>query len=318
MKNIKKILCAVLVAATFITTAFAASNTIMVNNQQLDGVSYIVNDGRIMLPVRAICEKLGFTVEYDEPSDTVTLVKLPVTVTFIPTVDGYTFARTAPMKLGVAPILVNDRTYVPVEFFKEIIPGICNVENDVVSISWGEETVDAAPEMIETVTGTCSIKEITDEYIMVADYERGDVMVFITDETLITDVEGKIVTKAELDINSEYTIEYAPAMTMSLPPQVTAVKLTKTANEAKDVVEGNVCEILSEQGKIVAIVIGDKEDPELQTVLNVSENTVFKTADGTVVTSQDVKVDSYIRAITSTMTTLSLPAQKAVFEITIM
>ena len=317
MKNIKKILMATLVVAILITSAFAASNSIIVNEQPLEGASYIVNEGRIMLPVRAICEKLGFTVEYDEPSDTVMLVKLPVTVTFVPTVDGYTFARTAPMKLGVAPILVNDRTYVPVEFFKEIIPGTLTVENDVVSISWGEETVEIDAVMNETVEAVCSIKEITDEYIMVADYERGEVMAFVTDETLITDKDGNIVTKADLDINSEYVIEYAPAMTMSLPPQVTALKLTQTANEAKDVVDGQVCEVIAENDVVTAIVIGDKENPVLQTALNVSEQTTFKDAEGNAVTVDQIKVDSYIRAITSTMTTRSIPAQKAAYEITI-
>lgn len=317
MKNIKKILMATLVVAILITSAFAASNSIIVNEQPLEGASYIVNEGRIMLPVRAICEKLGFTVEYDEPSDTVMLVKLPVTVTFVPTVDGYTFARTAPMKLGVAPILVNDRTYVPVEFFKEIIPGTLTVENDVVSISWGEETVEVDVVMNETVEAVCSIKEITDEYIMVADYERGEVMAFVTDETLITDKDGNIVTKADLDINSEYVIEYAPAMTMSLPPQVTALKLTQTANEAKDVVDGQVCEVIAENDVVTAIVIGDKENPVLQTALNVSEQTTFKDAEGNAVTVDQIKVDSYIRAITSTMTTRSIPAQKAAYEITI-
>ena len=317
MKNIKKILMATLVVAILITSAFAASNSIIVNDQPLEGASYIVNEGRIMLPVRAICEKLGFTVEYDEPSDTVMLVKLPVTVTFVPTVDGYTFARTAPMKLGVAPILVNDRTYVPVEFFKEIIPGTLTVENDVVSISWGEETVEVDVVMNETVEAVCSIKEITDEYIMVADYERGEVMAFVTDETLITDKDGNIVTKADLDINSEYVIEYAPAMTMSLPPQVTARKLTQTANEAKDVVDGQVCEVIVENDVVTAIVIGDKENPVLQTALNVSEQTTFKDAEGNAVTVDQIKVDSYIRAITSTMTTRSIPAQKAAYEITI-
>ena len=317
MKNIKKILMATLVVAILITSAFAASNSIIVNEQPLEGASYIVNEGRIMLPVRAICEKLGFTVEYDEPSDTVMLVKLPVTVTFVPTVDGYTFARTAPMKLGVAPILVNDRTYVPVEFFKEIIPGTLTVENDVVSISWGEETVEVDVVMNETVEAVCSIKEITDEYIMVADYERGEVMAFVTDETLITDKDGNIVTKADLDINSEYVIEYAPAMTMSLPPQVTALKLTQTANEAKDVVDGQVCEVIAENDIVTSIVIGDKENPVLQTALNVSEQTTFKDAEGNAVTVDQIKVDSYIRAITSTMTTRSIPAQKAAYEITI-
>ncbi len=320
MKNIKKIVIAAIAATTLAATAFAAPNAITVNNQALEGISYIVNEGKAMLPVRAICEKLGFTVEYDEPTDTVTLVKLPVTISFVPTVDGYTFARTAPMKLGTDPILVNDRTYVPVEFFKEIIPGSYTEQDGTISITWGEEAAEAQPEQSapETVIATCSIKEIAKESILVADYERGEVVVFVTDETVITDKDGKAVKAAELDINSEYTIEYAPAMTMSLPPQVAAIKITQSVNEAKDVVEGEVCEILSENGKVTAFAIGNSENPAEQTVLNIADETSIKGADGQDFKAEDIKVGSYIRAITSTMTTRSLPPQKAAFAITVM
>ena len=324
MKNIKKIIPAVIAAAALTTSAFAAQSTITVNNQALEGTSYIVNEGKAMLPVRAICEKLGFTVEYDEPTDTVTLVKLPVTISFVPTVDGYTFARTAPMKLGTDPILVNDRTYVPQEFFTEIINSTYTEENGVISISWGDETATVIPEQSteeiapQTVIATCSIKDITEKSILVADYERGEVVVFVTDETIITDKDGKAVKAADLDMNFEYTIEYAPAMTMSLPPQVTAIKITQTANEAKDVVEGEVCEILSEDGKVTAIAIGNIQNPTEQTVLNIADETSIKGADGQDFKAEDIKAGSYIRAITSTMTTRSLPPQKAAFVITVM
>ena len=223
-------------------------------------------------------------------------------------------------ELGTDPILVNDRTYVPVEFFTEILQGTYVEENGTVSITWGEETVEVESEQLapETVTTTCSIKEINEDSIVVADYERGEVVVFVTEETVISDKDGKAVSTADLDVNSEYTIEYAPAMTMSLPPQVTAIKITQTENEAKDVVDGEVCEILFDEEKVTAIVIGNAETKAEQTVLNISEETLIKSADGAEIKAADVKVGSYIRAITSTMTTRSLPPQKAAFVITIM
>ena len=68
-------------------------------------------EGNTYIPLRAICEKLGFEVNWVAESRTVELVKLPLFITFSVDEDGYTFAKTAPMKLGSAPVIVNDRTY---------------------------------------------------------------------------------------------------------------------------------------------------------------------------------------------------------------
>lgn len=338
MKNIKKIIPAAMVAATLTVTAFASSddiaviapapvnapNTISVNNNALEGASYIVNNDRVMLPVRAICENLGFTVEYDEANDTVTLVKLPVTISFVPTVDGYTFAKTAPFKLGIDPILVNDRTYVPQEFFTEVMNATYTEKDGVATIVWGEETATVTPDesveqgVAEDITSTFSIKEIGEKSILVADYNRGDVVLHIAEETVITDKEGKAISLADLDVDSEYTVVYSPAMTLSIPPQTTAIKITQTENAAKDVVEGEVCEVVTKDGKVTAIVIGNVDDITNQTVLNISDETSIKNAEGVQVNAQDIAKGAFVRSVASKMTTRSIPPQKTAYAITVM
>ena len=405
MKKIAKIIPAVMLAASMATTAIAAPNAINVNNSALDGISYIVNEGKTMIPVRAICEKLGFAVEYDNASHIVTLVKLPVTISFLPTEDGYTFARTAPLRLGTNPILVNDRTYVPVEFITEILKGEYAVDGDTISIRYGEEAkeevaqpetakaevtvveigeesitvldevlgevvvfadeatvitdasgkaialkdIDASKKLsveygaamtmsippqttsvsisvmgetveapaAETVKATASIVEIGEGSVTVMDYVRGEVVVHITEETKITDKEGKKIALSNIDMSKEFEVEYAPAMTMSLPPQTTGIALVQTDAEGKDVVDGEVCEIIAEGGKVTAVVVGEKENPMTQTVLNLGEDTKIVTAEGTEAKIADVKEGAYIRALASKMTTRSIPAQKPCYTITI-
>ncbi len=400
MKKLTKIIPAVMLSATLATSAFAAPNAINVNNAELDGISYIVNEGKTMIPVRAVCEKLGFEVEYDNDSHIVTLVKLPVTISFLPTADGYTFARTAPLKLGTDPILVNDRTYVPVEFVTEILKGEYAVEGDVVSIRYGEEAqpetakavvaaveigedyvtvmdeirgevvvfvdeatvitdasgksialkdIDASKKLaveygpamtmsippqttavsiaqteeiaqvqtVETIKATASVVEIGESSVTVMDYVRGEVVVYITEETKITDKDGKEIALADVDMSKEFEVEYAPAMTMSIPPQTTGIKLVQTDVEGKDVVEGDVCKIIGEDGKITAVVVGDKENPMAQIVLNLGEDTNIMTAEGEEAKLEDVNEGTYIRALASKMTTRSIPAQKPCYTITI-
>lgn len=405
MKKFTKIIPAVMLAASLATTAFAAPNAINVNNSELEGISYIVNEGKTMIPVRAICEKLGFAVEYDNNSHIVTLVKLPVTISFLPTVDGYTFARTAPLKLGTEPILVNDRTYVPVEFITEILKGEYAVDGDTINISYGEEAkeevaqpesakavvtvveigedsvtvmdevrgevvvfadeatvitdaegkaialkdIDASKKLsveygaamtmsippqttavsisvleeaaevqgAETVKATASVVEIGEGFVTVMDYVRGEVVVHITEETKITDKDGKAIALADIDMSKEFEVEYAPAMTMSLPPQTTGIALVQTDSEGKDVVDGSVCEIIAEDGKVTAVVVGEKENPMTQTVLNLGEDTKVVTAEGAEAKIEDVKEGAFIRALASKMTTRSIPAQKPCYTITI-
>ena len=316
MKKITKIIPAVMLAASLATTALAAPNAINVNSSELEGVSYIVNEGKTMIPVRAICEKLGFAVEYDDASHIVTLVKLPVTISFLPTVDGYTFARTAPLKLGTDPILINDRTYVPVEFITEILKGEYTIDGDVVSIRYGEE-VKQEETQAETVKAVATIVEIGDGFVTVMDYVRGEVVVHIAEDTKIVDEDGKAIALADIDMSKEFTVEYAPAMTMSIPPQTTGIKLVQTDAEGKDVVEGEVCEIIAENGKVTAVVVGEKEDPMTQIVLNLGEDTEIAATDGADTKIDDVKEGTYIRALASKMTTRSIPAQKPCYSITI-
>lgn len=319
MKKFNKIIPVAMLAATLTTSAFAAPNAINVNNTELDGISYIVNEGKAMIPVRAVCEQLGFEVEYDNESHIVTLVKLPVTVTFLPTQDGYTFARTAPMMLGTDPILVNNTTYVPAEFVNEILKGEYSIAGDVLNIKYGEtveENVEVQP--AETVTATASIAEIGENFVTVMDYVRGEVVVYIDDKTEIVDKDGKAIDLAELDVDKELTVEYAPAMTMSLPPQTTGIKIAQTDAEAKDVVDGEVCEIIAEDGKITGIAVGDKKDPMNQIVLNVADETTVTTAEGTAAKLEDIQEGAYIRGLASRITTRSIPAQKPCYSITVM
>ena len=66
---------------------------------------------RTMVPIRVVIEALGGTADWDEATRTVTL-----------TIDGKVLTMTIDQVIpgfGAAPIIVNDRTYVPIRYVAE-------------------------------------------------------------------------------------------------------------------------------------------------------------------------------------------------------
>ena len=71
-------------------------------------VAPIIVDNRTMVPIRVITELLGGTADWNEATKEVTL-----------TIDGKEIKMTVGVvleKYGVAPVIINDRTYVPIRF----------------------------------------------------------------------------------------------------------------------------------------------------------------------------------------------------------
>lgn len=71
-------------------------------------VAPVIVDNRTMVPIRVITELLGGTADWNEETKEVTL-----------TIDGKEIKMTVGVvleKYGVAPVIINDRTYVPIRF----------------------------------------------------------------------------------------------------------------------------------------------------------------------------------------------------------
>lgn len=80
---------------------------------------YVKNDV-VMLPLRAVSEKLGFTVRW-EPSTKSIMLGNSIAVSVGK--DYYTVGRMTPITLGTAPEIVNGLTYVPMDFFQKVVTG---------------------------------------------------------------------------------------------------------------------------------------------------------------------------------------------------
>ena len=307
----KKLIGITMAAALAFSTAVTASanGKITVNGKNIDK-TYIENGGVKMIPLRAVCESLGFTVDWDGEARKIEISKLPMYITCSPDKDGYTFAKTAPQLLGTAPVLQDGTTYVPVSFISEIMEG--SVENgDDLKISLSDVAVEP-----ENAAASVYITEINKEAksITVKDFDRGTVCVNITDETEIIDSKGEKLSFDALTDERQIKITYNDAMTASLPPITNAVKIEVTDEIPQDIISGTVAEILNENEKIAQIEI---EKDGRKTVLNISDETEINTIDGSALKAENIKKDDVLRVMTTGISTMSIPPQMTAVKITV-
>ena len=313
-KGLLKLTALLIVAVFTITVAYAADKkdyTLVIDGETMNADVYEDN-GTVMLPLRAICERLGFNVQWDNETRTVVLEKLPVYVTFNVDQDGYTFARTAPMLLGKAPTIVDGRTYVPSNFIDEILQGEIEIEGKNIDIKWLQEA--EAEDVYENVT---FIEKDETGRLLVNSFLRGDMLLNVTDETVIKNEAGEALKVEDITTEKELKVKLSPAMTMSLPPQVNALEITVLDKLAPVVKNGVVSEVVAEEGVITQLVIGKYEDNEGFFAINVSDETKVYNLDGEEVKLSDIKEGLEITASVSATSTMSIPPQFGGFAIRI-
>lgn len=312
MKKFLGVTVAGAVALSALVAMAQSDNKVIVNGNEI-AADYIVNEaGDKMIPLRGVCEELGFEVNWIEESRAIEIVKMPIFITCSPDFDGYAFSKMAHQPLGTAPILVDGTTYVPVGFVSDILGGTIDTSNDI-SITYGQEKEEeeAAPEALAP-TASVYATQIGENSLTVMDFVYGEVIVNVTEDTKITDSEGKEIKLSDIDSSMQLNVTYGETMTMSLPPMTTASKIEVTGEIAKVIKKGTVSEIIAEEGIVTQIILGENE-----VALNVADETTIKDAEGNAKSLADIKEGTVLRARTNGMATMSIPAQMPTIEIVI-
>jgi len=118
----KKFLGIMLAVVMLTTIAFAADVTVTLDGEVVDVESYgspaTIIEGRTLVPLRAIFEALGASVEWDQVTRTVTSEKGSDKISL--TVGADTFYKNdEPIELDVPAQIINDRTMVPARAIAE-------------------------------------------------------------------------------------------------------------------------------------------------------------------------------------------------------
>ena len=91
---------------------------IVVNDEMLEAPAPFVQDGVIMLPLRAIAEALGYNVMWNSELRSVMLgVGTHLWVGQTEVHRG----RMAPIEISTAPVIVDGITFVPIDFFRDVV-----------------------------------------------------------------------------------------------------------------------------------------------------------------------------------------------------
>lgn len=206
----KKKLLATLALTTSMAVSAFAGTSVTINGKAIENANAIEENGATYIAVRPIADALGLNVEWNGDTKTVAITnKGPLYITFQIGVNGYTFAKTAPMELSGAPILVNSTTYVPADVFTDLLQYTVTNENG---------TVNIVTEDKEIATGFGTVSEVSDEEILFNDEIKGEVRLNKSDNVKVTDENGNSVDINSITVGTKLTVEYSDAETMSLPP----------------------------------------------------------------------------------------------------
>lgn len=103
--------------------------SVTIDGLKLDAEAYIVND-RTVVPLRAIFERLGATIEWDGTTQTVTATK-GTKVIILTVGNSQAYIGGTPTTLALPPVLINSRTFVPLRFVSEALGA---------EVSWDQPT----------------------------------------------------------------------------------------------------------------------------------------------------------------------------------
>lgn len=204
----KKLLCTLALIGALSTSAFAAES-VAINGTVIKNSSVIEENGNTYISVRPIAEALGLNVDWISETKTVTISNGgPLYITFNIGENGYTFAKTAPMPLSGAPVIINSTAYVPADIITELLSYEIKEDGNILNIITEAESAKA--EGIVT--------DVTDDEILFEDSVRGEVRLNKSDNVKVTDDEGNAVDIDSITVDTKLVVEYGKAMTMSIPP----------------------------------------------------------------------------------------------------
>lgn len=159
MRKIAKLMLTPLLLLAMLTTTFASSPGIVVNNKKLP-INAFNSESRVLVPLRAIFESLNATVDYDDSTKTITgsqddnLIILKIGEK-IASVNGKKITLDVPAQI------IMDLTVVPVRFISESLGASVVWADKTVLIESAKAEVKQPESEIESLVGYIVIKENT-------------------------------------------------------------------------------------------------------------------------------------------------------------
>ncbi len=287
--------------------------TIAVYNGGSTIVGYKEIDGHKMVPLRFLAESLSYNVTWIDEEQKIVLHRGAQEIGMYIGQDSYYFSKMMPVSVGAAPVLVDDSTtYVPVEFVTEVM---------------GTQIYDGGDDMLTVAQAAfVSVNSVnTDENgitsISVQDESRGEVIVYLSEDTeiVVNGAQGTVDDVKALNEKQNVNIYYGVAMTMSIPPQTTALRI-EIGNEfqAEDAAEAvqtvDFSGVITEVGEDYVVI----DDNDTERRINIDDEVQIKgTVDKRIYKIDDLTVGSKISGVRGAVETRSIPPQSPAVSIVI-
>ncbi|WP_068777856.1 copper amine oxidase N-terminal domain-containing protein [Paenibacillus sp. FJAT-26967] len=294
-----------------ISQAVQQSIAIEVNNQRLDEAGYHKAGAKEpMIPLRAVTEALGMELTWNQADLSVDISKDQLWTKVTTGEDRYVINKMY-KPLGTAPELVDNKLYVPASFANVILQGTVSLEGGTISVQRDDQQKQ------EHVTTSGVVTSIQDEgeykSVQIQGSGRDGIVLNVAKETVFEATDGKALTLADLTIGAVVKAEHSLAMTMSLPPQTGAYKITlvkPAADKEMFGTSGKIEEVSTSTDGSVSIRIkgeGLSEQSQPEVVLHLSDKTAIVNGQGEAVDKSEVVEGAEVIGFYNGMLTRSLP-----------
>lgn len=231
------------------------------------------------VPLRETFEKSGFSVSWDQESRCVTIEK-----------GGFRHRE----RVGENIRLDFGKTYVTEDFAKNIIDSCIREERST----------------------KATVIEVGEGYILANSEKMGEVMFKVDDETFFRHEKNRcLYTLEDVEVGSVIKIDFADAMTASIPPQVYAYEIIFTDSEEAAAIESG-----TSSGKVTEVeedfFVIETENGEYR--FNCDEKTFFHhIMNKKIYKISDLEEDMEVEVIHSIAATMSIPPQSYAYEVVI-
>jgi len=193
------------------TTQHMVNEMVQFNDVDIksDAIVQVV-DGKVMVPLRSIAEIMGYTVTWNAETRSIEINQGAQWTSITVGNNAYFKNKMAAHELSSAPMIINNRTLVPVEFFADILSKSCIIENNQIKFSDMEAIIHSGY-VKDILIDEKGMKTLTLSSDMTSDSIELQTIIHTTQETTFFQKEVKVGDFVQV-VSSQI-------MTMSLPGQ---------------------------------------------------------------------------------------------------
>lgn len=255
-----------------------AAYTVAVNGKTIAETGFMKAAAKEpMLPLRAVTESLGFTLQWNPDTYAVELTKGNIYTVVTTGKDTYTFNKML-TTLGTAPELVESRLYVPASFVSKVLHGSVATEGSSISVSMADEAKKVQS------TGVISTIRVNGDNAAIQIQGAGmdGIVLNVGKDTVYQTLDGKPLSLSDLHPGLTVSAEHSMAMTLSLPPQTYTTKITvlDKALHAGTIGTAGTIEDVRSNGSLLVKGHGLTETAPDEVVLQLSEDTAVVDPNG--------------------------------------